>query len=203
MSIRRSPQPGQPGYVPPAHSTHDDDVSETESLTPFYAQGMARDSTDRTGSNDPTTGTATSSQTVGASQTKTGKAPAIGSHRRNPKRDPEPKNEEEEQEVTETPLKGNPGGDPGSDPDPKNGGGGGRGRRTPGPSGPIQSRKRVLESESSIPKLNHLLKGAENFAGWHNGLKLYLIMKDFDMYGEYLYWDLVREQVLFYNGTKP
>ena len=106
MSIRRSPQPGQPGYVPPAHSTQDDDVSETESLTPFATQGMARDSTVRTGSIDPTIGTATSSQTIGASQPK-GKNPdspfrpkRAGSSRR----DPEPKDEEEDEKIPETPV---------------------------------------------------------------------------------------------------
>ena len=115
----------------------------------------------------PSQGTASSSQTSGS---KAGKAPAT-------KPDPAIKPTDEE-EATEgiaqdnDPL-GNPGdlgGDPGNDPI---GGGGGRGNQTP-PPGPFQPRRRMTESESPIPKLNHLLKGAENFAGWHNGLKLYL-----------------------------
>ena len=135
--------------------------------------------------------TAASSQTVGASQTKSGKAPAAGSR----KRDPEPKDEEEEQEVTETPLnnpKGNPGGDPGPDPDPRKGGSG----KKDGPKGPTQIRRRIMDKEDPIPKLNHLLTGVDNFARWYQGLKLFLDMKDFDDYGEYSYWDIVNRKLI-------
>ena len=107
---------------------------------------MARDSTVRTGSIDPTTGTAASSQAVGTSQTKCGKGKnpdslfrpkRAGSSRGNT--DPEPKSEEEDEKVQETPIKRkDPGGDPGNDPDPR-GGGGGRRNQTP-PPGPFQPR---------------------------------------------------------------
>lgn len=46
-----------------------------------------------------------------------------------------------------------PSGDPGSDPDPRKGG---KGRKTPPPKGPTQPRRRMMEKEDPIPKLNHL-----------------------------------------------
>ena len=160
MSIRRSPQPGQPGYVPPAHSTHDDDdVSETESITPFATQGMARDSTVRTGSIDPTTGTATSSQTIGASQPKGKDSPFRPKRAGSSRRNPEPKDEEEEEKIPETPKKKDPGGDPGFDPDPKGGS-----SKKDSPKGPTQVRRRIVDKEDPILKLNHLLTGTDNFA---------------------------------------
>ena len=71
MLVRRSPQSGQPGNVPPEHSTRNDNdnISEAESLTLFDVHGMARDFTVSTSSIDPTIGTAASFQTVSASQT--------------------------------------------------------------------------------------------------------------------------------------
>ena len=152
---------------------------------------MARDSTTRTSSIDPTTGTAASSQTVGASQTKSGKGknpdtPFKPKRARSSRRDPEPKDEEEDEQIPETPKKKNPGGDPGSDPDPKGGS-----SKQDGPKGPTQVKRRIVDKEDPIPKLNHLLSGTDNFARWYKGLKLYLEMKDLDAYGEFSYWQIV------------
>ena len=76
--------------------------------------------------------------------------------------------------VQETPLN-NPGGppDPGSDPDPRREG---KGRKSPPPKGPIQSRRRIAEKERSNSKVK---SPTDNFA---KGLKLYLEMKDLDTY---------------------
>ena len=48
-----------------------------------------------------------------------------------------------------------------------------------------------MTSRKRSPKLNHLLIGADNFARWYQGLKLYVDMKNLDAYGEYSYWDVV------------
>ena len=47
--------------------------------------------------------------------------------------------------------------------------------------GPVQSRRRIVEKEDPIPKLNHLFTGTENFARWYKGLKLSFEMKDLDV----------------------
>ena len=185
-ALARTP-PGEQAF--PVYETQDSG-SDTEQLPESI---MARDSTGRTGSLDPAT--AESSQTIGdSSQTiKAGKAlagPFKPKRARSSRRDPEPKDEEEEEKIPETPIKkGNPGGDPGSDPDPKGGKGGKRNDNPP--KGPTQIRRRITDREDSIPKLNYLLTGVDNFARWYQGLRLFLDMKDFDEYGDYSYWDIV------------
>ena len=125
------------------------------------------------------TGTASSSRTIGEPPAPAGDPPVPTS---------KPKDEEKPSGPGGDPP-GSPG-DPGSPGGPGGpGGGGGRNPRPPSPRQPLPPPFRPNNDHKSIPKLNHKLTGAENFAGWLRELTLCLFM--YDITEEHTYWEVI------------